>query len=267
MIILRLLPFFFILSTSCASQPVVSKVFFEDENRLIRLDVIYRTGGQEHSHPVELRETELANAWRSISVQPQRRLGSFLLGQKGFQFPPAFSEEMVQFLASRGVEALHQATPLEEVVFYFNLPREDGIIHEITSGSFYVQGEYLNLMLANYRHGIVGTLENARARDNPLTVLGEPLYEFMPGPSVRIEEPQVGISLFRDVSQHLSIDLQAEVNSVQDSSKEKEGSQDGQVSAEMTTVEKLRELDTMRQEGLITEKEFQRKKKQLLDSF
>jgi len=267
MIIRQLFYLFLMLSAGCASQPVVSKVFFEDEDRLIRLDVIYRTGGQEHSHPVELRETELANALRSISVQPQRGLDSFFLGQKGFQFPPAFSEEMVQFLASPGVDALHQATPLEEVVFYFNLPREDGIIHEITSGSFYVQGKYLNLMLANYRHGIVGTLEDTRARDNPLTVLGKPLYEFMPGPSVRIEEPQVGLSLFRDVSQHISIDLHAGVNSIQDSLKEKEGSQDDQVSAEMTTVEKLRELATMRQEGLITEKEFQQKRRQLLDSF
>ena len=267
MIILRLLPFFFILSASCASQPVISKVFFEDEDRLIRLDVVYRTGGQEHNHPVELSKTELANALRSISVRPQRGLVSFLLGQKGFQFPPAFPEEMVQFLASQGAVALHNGTPLEEVVFYFNLPREDSIIREITSGSFYVQGGRIHFVVANYRHGIAGSMEADRAREDPLTILGEPLYVVIPGPNGQVEKTMGWTSSFTDVRQHISIDLYAKANLVQDSTKEKEGSQDAQVSEDMTTVEKLRELDTMRQERLITEKEFEQKRRQLLDSF
>ena len=267
MIIRQLFHFFLILSTSCASQPVVSKVFFEDEDRLIRLDVVYRTGGQEHSHPVKLHETELVKALRSISVRPQRGLVSFLLGQKGFQFPPAFSEEMVQFLASQGAGALHKATPLEEVVFYFNLPREDGIIHEITSGSFYVQGGRIHFVVANYRHGIVGSMEAERAREDPLTILGEPLYVVIPSPNGRIEETMGWTSFFTEVRQHISIDLNVEVKSVQESPKNKEGFQDDQVSPGVPVIEKLRELDTMRQEGLITEKEFQQKRRQVLDSF
>ena len=256
-----------LLSAGCASQPVVSKVLFEDATRLTRLDVVYRTGGQEHSHPVKLRETEVATALRSIVVRPPRGLGSFLVGQNGSQLPPALSEEMIQFLASQGVEALHQATPLEEMVFYFNQLRDDGVIHEMTSGSLYVQDGRLHLVFANYRHGTVGSIEAERVRNNPLTLVGEPLYELRPGPQGHIENPTQAIPLLRDEPQHISITLHADADAIHHLPQKKEGSQAGQVATEKTAVEKLRELGTMRHDGLITEEEFQRKKKQVLDSF
>jgi len=262
-------PIFFILSAGCASQPVVSKVFFENEDRLIRLDVVYRTGGQEHSHPVKLNETELANALRSISARPLRGLPSFLIGQKGFRFPAALSEGMIQFLASQGADALRQATPLEEVVFYFNQPRKEGPIREITSGGLYMQGNRMHLVLANYRHGAVGSMEIERARENPLTVLGEPLYELLPDSHGRIEEPNFWASLYMDPPQHISVDYSAEAKSAQGSAKEKRASQDINIKSPpgLTMPEKLRELDSLRQEGLITEDQFQKKRKQLLDSY
>ena len=72
------------VNPGCASGPVISKVVFEDEHRLVRLDVTYRTGGQEHSHPVTLNPSVLVAALQAMTVEWRVRFISLLRSCLGY---------------------------------------------------------------------------------------------------------------------------------------------------------------------------------------
>ncbi len=254
-----------VVNPSCASGPVISKVVFEDEHRLVRLDVTYRTGGQEHSHPVTLNPAVLMAALQAMTV---KRRVSPLSGRVGMAppSPQAFSEEQVRFLAPLLAQALDRASPLEAIVFYFNEPRGSGI-REISSGSVYVQGDDLHFILANYRHAVAGTLMAEKARANPLIVLGESWYNVDPGPYGRVESSDLWKGVTGAAPQHLVMRLIKDRRPVGKSTEGTTRSEPAEVPSHNTSVvEKLRLLRALKDAGLLTQREFETKQRQVLDS-
>ncbi len=254
------------VNPGCALGPVISKVVFEDEHRLVRLDVTYRTGGQEHSHPVTLNPDVLMAALQAITVQGR---GSLLSGRLGTNPPPspqAFSGEQVQFLGPLLAQAFDRASPLEEIVFYVNEPRGSGI-REISSGSFYVQGEDLHLILANYRFAVAGELMAEKARANPLLVLGESWYRVTAGPQGRMESSDSWKGMTGAAPQHLVI-LNIKDRLPIDKAPEGTTNQElDTVPPQPTSVaEKLRMLRALKKAGLLTQQEFETKQRQVLNS-
>jgi len=254
------------MNPGCALGPVISKVVFEDEHRLVRLDVTYRTGGQEHSHPVTLDPDVLMAALQAMTVTGRGSLLSGRLGANPSVSPQAFSEEQVQFFAPLLARALDRASPLEEIVFYVNEPRGSGI-REISSGSFYVQGEDLHLILANYRYAVAGELMADKARANPLIVLGESWYEVAADARGTVESSDIWKGVTGTAPQHLVI-LNIKARLPFDEALKKTPSQKpDEVPLQPTSViEKLRLLRAMRESGLLTRQEFETKQRQVLDS-
>lgn len=249
------------VTVGCSASPVVSKVVFEDEDHVVRLDVTYRTGMQEHSHPAPLTSMELATVLRAIEVTPQRDLISGYLAPYTSDSPRAFSEEQVQFLAPLLAKGLNHATPLEEVVFYLNQPR-DRNIREITSGSLYLHEQALHFILANYRWATAGRMEAERVKTNPLTILGKSRYHVSPGPHGSAQSRQSWLRIFSQTPQQLIIDYQALITS--DSSTENRKSSEQPSDQSQPLAEKLQLLRELKDEGFLTEQEFQEKKKQIL---
>ena len=54
----------------CSISPVISKVIVEQPNRLVRLDVTYRSGLEEHSHPTSISPSHLTTLLTSVKVLP-----------------------------------------------------------------------------------------------------------------------------------------------------------------------------------------------------
>ena len=254
------------VNPGCALGPVISKVVFEDEHRLVRLDVTYRTGGQEHSHPVTLDPDVLMAALQAMTVTGRGSLLSGRLGANPPVLPQAFSEEQVQFFAPLLARALDRASPLEEIVFYVNEPRGSGI-REISSGSFYVQGEDLHLILANYRYAVAGELMAEKARANPLIVLGESWYQVTAGPQGRIEPSGSWKGMTGTAPQHLvmlNIKNRLPVNKAPGRTTSQEV--DKFPHQPTSVAEKLRMLRALKEAGLLTLQEFETKQRQVIDS-
>ncbi len=187
---------------------MVSTVLFEDQDRLVRLDVTFREGGQEHSHPARVKSIRLARVLRSITLTPPGPLLPAFRGHHRLAGSPAFSEGEIEFLAPLFEEGLRRSTPLEEVVFYLSEIRDSGV-REITSGSLYVQNEALHLRIANYRSTTTGELEAARVRTNPLTILGEHQSSLDPGPDGRIQPQGSWTRIMGRTPQHLVFEYRA----------------------------------------------------------
>jgi len=252
-------------SPGCSTPPVVSKIVFQDHNHVVRLDVTYRVGNQEHSHPAMLAPEDLAIVLQAIEAIPQRNLLSGRLGTSTSTTSAAFSDEQVRFLAPLLAQGLNQATPLEEVVFYLNQPR-NRTIREITSGSLYVQGPNLHLLLANYRHATSGNLETEKATTNPLTILGEPMYDLSPGPYGRIFGELPWLKSFAIAPQHLILDYQVLVRSEDDRGGLNLGKHDEDSSPHSSIHNKLRLLRDLKNLGLLTDQEYQEKRMQVLET-
>jgi len=255
-----------VANAGCASVPVISKVVFEDEHRLVRLDVTYRTGGQEHSHPVTLNPDVLMAAIQAMTVKGRVSPLSGRLTTDPPPSPQAFSDKQAQFLAPLLAQALDRASPLEEIVFYFNAPRDSGI-REISSGSVYVQGDDLHLILANYRYAVAGELMTEKARANPLIVLGESWYKVTADAQETVESSDVWKGVTGAAPQHLII-LNLKDRMVFDKALEGTISQKpgGDLHQPTSVDEKLRLLQTLKEAGLLTQQEFEAKQRQVLDS-
>lgn len=254
------------LTLGCASGPVISKILFEDESRLVRLDVTYRTGGQEHSHPVSLHLDALAASLEVMTVKGRVNPLSGRLGTMPSSLTQAFSDTQVHFFAPLLAQAFERASPLEEMVFYVIEPRGSGI-QEISSGSFFVQGDELHLILANYRYAVAGNLMAENVRANPLMVLGESWYNVNPGPHGRVESSDLWKGVTESAPQHLVMRLLKEgrpVDRAPDGAMSHEGLEG---SPQPTSVaEKLRLLRELQESGLLTPQEFETKQRQVLDS-
>ncbi len=100
-------------ATGRVSPPVVSTVLFEDQDRLVRLDVTFREGGQEHSHPARVKSIRLARVLRAIALTPPGPLLPTFLGHHPLAGSPAFSEGDIEFLAPLFAEGLRRSTPPE----------------------------------------------------------------------------------------------------------------------------------------------------------
>jgi hypothetical protein len=253
-----------------AAAPV-SRIVYEDQHQFVRLEVTARANQLNHSHPASLSENELGNLLRSFTVSP-RRASSHGNGFAYTAVPrlpessPAFSPSVTAFLSKHLSQALQRATPLEEALFFIEDAQHQNTAL-ITSGGCYIQGGRLHFQLANYRHPTIGKTEIIQARANPLKVLSHPGYDLIPGPKGTVQPTPVWERLLKALPQHAIIDYE---DTHQEPRKSKPsdnyliGNND---SVHKTLAEQLRELEQAKNDGLITEEEFQTLRTKLLNSY
>lgn len=241
------------------------------DQRYVRLEAqLYPAEGSEvrrFDHPMNLHESEWNQVLKNIYVQPRKGLLPF--GQSKVEPTPAFSESDQLYLSSRLAETLAQATSTEWAVFYLAHPRESGLT-EVTSGAVFSEHGRVHLLLANYEYTVTIPFLSEQIRRQPLRASGDVLYEVVP------REDQVVVSEYRwDLpkplfarSVELSIDLDSgrQGSDGQGAGNEVTPTEDGKAMDQAGHLEeRLRTLERLYRQGLITQDEYEGKRQQLLD--
>lgn len=257
-------------ATGCAVAPAPSRVVYEDADRFVRLEVTGASTNSRRDHPATVLPAQLARILRGLHAEPRAISPQSPLG---YAAPPtkseharAFDDETAAFLAQALSAALKKATPLEDVVFFMELTPGDRIL-EITSGGAYVREKELHVLLANYRHPTIGDREFREARAHPLGVLARPGYELDPRPLGKVQGPKGLAALVTEAPQHLIYPYETFVES-RPKADDGIGRSLEQIRArEGSAEQRLRELRRLRDEGLITEEDYQTTKSQILSEF
>ena len=137
----------------CAAPPLYSYAVYEDPTSFVRLD--YSPNAQIdqpatlYSHPATLTPEQLTKVFQGLHVQ-EHRSSVVLWFMDEAEVTPAFTAKEVTFLAQHVGTALSQAVSEEVVLFYMSTPL-NSTNREITSGSVFIKGQQMHVMLSNYR--------------------------------------------------------------------------------------------------------------------
>ena len=219
------------------------------------------------AHPIVLPEANWARILGDIYVRPRKRWVTLTETNSVPVF--AFNEGDQRYLARHLAEAFSRVKSSEWVVFYLAHTQASEVT-EITSGAFFIQNGYLHLLIANYRYAVTVPLLQQQIRDRPLRPSGESFFEFVPRDkqSVATEHtwdlPKPLMAEFRE----LMVEMDGILSPVPDPRQAGEPSKSTTSdSGEPVTPfeERLRTLDRLRTQGLITEEEYKLKRQKLLE--
>jgi len=260
----------------CAQpSPVVSKSPQEEPPRFVRVEARYGaanpSGLTRFNHPLELSEKEWTRLLESVWVRHDP--GFFTFASQDEAPIPAFTVDDITFLSKWLGKAFTRAHPDEWVVFGLSRARSADIT-EVTTGGWFVEGERLHLMLANYRYAVTMSSVRKRLWDDPLQSMGDRSYTFAAGDYQSATLVGGGpLGDLRGTSiPRLAIDYKGLLKPPSAAKPvQKSDAPQPAVSPEQErgsdSAQKLRELKQLRDEGVITEEEYRTKKKQLLDRF
>jgi hypothetical protein len=244
----------------------------EGEERYVK---VVATTESEHNdspasrlaHPMVLPEADWARMLGDIYVRPRRRWITF--GRTNPDPIIAFSVGDQQYLAHQLSKAFSQVKPSEWVIFYLAHPHEPDVT-EITSGAFFAHNGYLHLLIANYRYAVTVPLLQQQIRDRPLRPKGESFFEFFPRDKQSVAKehtwdlPKPPMAEFRE----LLVQIDESHSPIAGTRPEHNFSKDTMPnSGEPATFleERLRTLDRLLSQGLITKEEYKLKRQKLLD--
>jgi hypothetical protein len=253
-----------------ATAPV-SRIVFEEQHQFVLLEVTARANKLNHSHPASLSENKLANILGSFTVNPRRASShgnsfAYMAVPPLPESSPAFSPAITAFLSRHLSQALQRATPLEEVLFFIEDPQPQNTAI-ITSGGCYIQNGRLHFQLANYRHPTIGKTEIIQARANPLKVLSHPGYDLIPGPNGTVQPTPVWQRLITALPQHAIIEYENTPHEPRMKKLLDDSLVSNDHSVHKPLADQLRELVQAKNDGLITEEEFQTLRTKLLNSY
>jgi len=204
-----------IVLSGCSRPYLFMRTINEEESRYVRFQARYGAGQDgaalKFAHPVALSESEWAHLLDHIFIQEQKK---FLA--KGVAQPTprsAFDADEKRYLAKQLAEGFQKARPDEWVVFYLSHPREPGVV-EIDSGGFFIEGERLHLILANYRQPVSMAFIREQIWNDPLRPVGDSFYDVIPQSNQTLQpvwRKDLTQSLLKQVSD-LSIDYTAQLH-------------------------------------------------------
>jgi hypothetical protein len=231
----------------------------EEENRYVRFQARYGEGQDgvalKFAHPVALGESEWEHLLTNIVIREQKKF--LATGAVQPTARSAFDEDEKRYLAKHLAEGFQKARPDEWVVFYLSRPRESGVV-EIDSGGFFIEGERLHLITANFRQPVSMAFVREQIWNDPLHPAGDSFYEVVPQQNQTLQtvrRKDLTQSLLRQVSD-LSIDYSAQLR----------GDVGGDGGAIGNSIEdRLRALKRLRDQGLISEEQFRMKQDRLLE--
>lgn len=260
-----------LLSPSCADVTQVPLSVKEETDRFIRIEPRAgagdRFGARQFSHPLTLSPEEWQRILSSIRIQKAQ---TFLVNSDKNPVENAFTPDQIAFLGPGLSKALRQAHPDEFVVFGFSQPRPPQLT-EITTGGWFVEGQQVHLVLANYRQAVSMSHIRDQLWNNPLQSNAGPSYDIVLGAYQSLDQATGLATLVSAQGPDLAINYKALLEA-------KPTPQAPPPAAaapapaleerpELSLEEKLVTLKTLKERGLITEGEYQEKKKQLLDKF
>lgn len=236
----------------------------EEANRFVRLQVPpaepppQKSGG--YDHPLQLGPEDWVLLLRRIHVQSRQE--DFLFGSRVGPVLEAFSPDEIEFLGRNLSKAFGEAHPDETIVFGFARERAPELI-EITTGSWFLKDDSLYLLLANYRTAV--TLPGIRRMlwEEPLRIQPGLSYDLVPGDHQTLVQSTAGRGTPFGSPQPSQIAIQYRFI-VQSADHAGSTSVDPTPAADQLE-QQLQRLKRLREQGLITEEDFNAKKKALLD--
>jgi len=252
------------LFTGCVNTPIVSRTVYEDPILLVRLDSpppLREVSGGSDLHVAELTSTDLTSLLRSIKIQRETSFVGYWVLRRVPQPEPAFPNDDAQLLAPHLLAALAKARPDETAVFVLRRTREDGI-PLVTTGGVLIHGDQLMVLLANVRRPTTTSRKLETSKDAPLQPIGEMGFHFVPGPhQTTLARNDLPTTLIKSSVQTVSVDYKAWLT---------EPSPASSPPKELPTAtieDKLRRLKIWREQGLITDDEYQHQRQKILEHF
>lgn len=169
---------------SCApSHPHFSRPVYQDPAIEVTLvSPLFHTdvSGKTYDHPLSLTKDEITHLLQSIQIKKEMSFLSYYLLRQDAKPVPLFPAEVSELLAPRIREALAKAHPEEIVAFYVTHPREDGI-PLVTSGGLAARGDHLFFFLAHADIPVTSERKRKEIAAQPLKVVREKDFQFVPG--------------------------------------------------------------------------------------
>lgn len=250
---------------ACAGGAADPRIGQGPDHRYVILE--RRAGAPETSDSSAYRPAIAESGWErilgDIYVRPRKSL--FSISYADSNPVPAFMEHDRHYLARSLSEAFRKIGPQEIALFYLTHSRESGVT-EITSGGWYVRDSHICLIMANYRQAVTMAFIEEKIRIDPLRPAGRSFYEIVPRPQQVLHSGRGSIkTLFPQVPE-LVINYAA----LAPGSAENMSAGAGRISEDTLDhggqlENRLRTLEQLRKEGLVTDEEYHWKRQQLLD--
>jgi len=244
----------------------------EEATRFVRLqqvsEEIRSAPPRQFAHPLVLSPAD----WISLikGLQVQRQAEGLLFRDPPGPVLPAFTPDEIEYLSRTLSQAFAQAQPNEMVVFGLSRLNIYNMT-EITTGGWFVEGDSLHLILANYRKAATMPSTRRLLWERPLRSDAGPAYDLVPGRhQAVVRDVGVWAGLFSTAPSELMLGYRAmlvEEPGGAPSTQESSVLNSGIASPSLSLEDRLRVLKRLQEQGLITDEDFRIKKQQLLDQF
>ena len=244
----------------------------EEPDRFVRLQPASEearpVSSQPFTHPLVLSPEQ----WTSIltGLHVRRQAEGFLFGSPAGPIGPAFTAEEIDYLSTTLSQAFARAQPEDWVVFGLSRSTPYGMT-DVTTGGWFVEGPSLHVVLANYRK--VATMPNTRRLlwELPLRPDAGPAYDLVAGPhQTAVRESSVRSSLLAAAPSELRIAYQAallEAPAQAPASQDTPAHPPQSVPPHKSLEDRLRLLQRLHTDGLITDEDYRIQKQRLLEQF
>ncbi|HTN43662.1 MAG TPA: SHOCT domain-containing protein [Nitrospiria bacterium] len=281
-------PLFFIgvlllcaFAAGCATGRTVSKAILEDNYNSVTLETWLDKSKQpiplHFDHPADIGDADMKRILESIQVvEPPGMLSALILKSKATP-EPAFIPAEAAFLAKPLATALRTAQPDERVVFFLHHQRS---VYKGTtsSGVAFVKDKHLNIILGRYRMGNQPGQPDIPTGGNPFPGTNDQDFYLTPGPFQSLVEETKAPGGQEKVSPNrwLSIDYASLLNAPPQTAAPQPAAPPTEPAKvepapvaplPFTLEDKLKTLNKLKEEGLITDEEYNEKKQELLKSF
>ena len=249
-------------TSSCTTSSATTRVLVDQSDKSVGMEITYRKGSPEYSHPRSLNPRILEQALQAIQVEPLTLLDR--IAGASSQPQEAFTKEEREFLAKHLTSALQKATPLETVTFHWSTSRGDGI-WEITSGGLFLQENDLHFILPNYRYTVSAKHQSQKPRHQPLSQLGEPLHSLKGiAPAQQLKHGMLS-ELWAPQTPHFVFPLNELTNAPLTIGNQQAESSTQPLNSGKSIKQRLKKLEELREEGLLSGKEYQDKRQEILN--
>ncbi len=234
----------------------------DQPNKSVGMEITYREGSPEYAHPRSLHPRVFEQALHAIEVEPSSLLAR--IAGASSQTQEAFTKEEREFLSHQFSIAFQKATPLETITFHWATSRDNGI-WEVTSGGLYLHENDLHFMLPNYRYTVSTEPQSQKIRSQPLAQLGEPLHSLNVKAPARTIKHDLLAELWTPHTPHFVFAINELTNTPLSSGNQQTESSTQPHTSGNSIKQRIKRLEELRQEGLLSDNEYQNKRQEILD--
>lgn len=264
-----------ILAIGCASVRTVTRPVFNDRYTIVslesHLDQHRKPISMGFDHPAEFTDEEMARILGSVQVVVPPGLLSKLIFKTQPEPEPAFTPKEAEAFGKPMAKAFREATPDERIVFFFHHQRT---VYKgtTTTGVAFIKDKHLNFLLGRYYMGNQPGSPDIPVSGSPFPNTNEQNFYLVASPYETIGDgktaPGGGEVVYP--KRWLIIDYATLLNPpppTAETPAEPEEIKPKASAPPSTLEEKLKILNKLKEDGLITEEDFEQKKKELLEAF